>query len=69
MFGLNLQLRFIFPIIVLFIITGCTSVRDNTFFGTVLSKSPKATDFSLVDQFGQRVRLSEFQNKVVTYII
>ncbi|PZC46481.1 MAG: Cytochrome oxidase Cu insertion factor, SCO1/SenC/PrrC family [Chloroflexi bacterium] len=64
-FRLNLQLRFIYLIVVLLIMPGCNSVRDNTFLGTVLSKSPKAMDFSLVDQFGQSVRLSEFQNKVV----
>ena len=50
-FGLNLQLRFIFPVIVILLVLGCSSVRDDAFLGTVLTESPKATDFSLIDHF------------------
>jgi len=64
-FGLNLQLRFIFPVIVILLVLGCSSVRDDAFLGTVLTESPKATDFSLIDQFGETVSLSDYQHKVV----
>lgn len=64
-FALNLQFRFIFLVIGLLVVTGCGSVNDDEFLGTVLSESPKATDFSLVDQFGEMVTLSDYHHKVV----
>ena len=64
-FGINLSRTFIIASLVLFIFTGCNSVNDRSFAGTVLSAAPKAIDFSLVDQFGETVRLSDYQNQVV----
>ena len=64
-FGINLLLRFICLGIVLLLITACSSVNDRSFAGTVLSAAPEAIDFTLVDQFGETVRLSDYQNQVV----
>ena len=63
--GINLLLRFICIGIVLLLFTACSSENDGSFSGTVLSAAPEAMDFSLVDQFGETVRLSDYQNQVV----
>lgn len=64
-FGINLSRRFIIASLVLFIFTGCNSVNAPSFAGTVLSQAPEATDFTLLDQFGETITLADYKNQVV----
>ena len=64
-FGINLSRTFIIASLVLFIFTGCNSVNAPSFAGTVLSQAPEATDFTLLDQFGETITLADYKNQVV----
>ena len=64
-FGINLTTRIFISLFFIIVFTGCTLAHAPSFTGTVLSPAPKATDFSLLDQFGETVTLGDYKNQVV----
>ena len=52
-------------VVLCFLLAGCSGSDDLEFFGTEYRDPPDAPDFTLENQFGNEVSLSDFEGKVV----
>ena len=58
------RLLYVVVISVVFVLVACSSQEDG-YSGTKLTSQSHATEFELANQLGERVRLSDYQGKVV----